>query len=1563
MSDITVIIPAYNEVSTVHDLLTRLDFSMREKKLKYQVILVDDTSIDGTYEKARRLISRFPLTVIRKKGVQGKAQSILEGVAIAKTDYIVMIDADLQYPPEAIPQMYFEAKEKGYGAVVAKRKVYEESLIRRFGSKGIAFVCGRIMHGFTCDIQSGLKLFRRQIVPYINTRDITPWSLDLPLLHTAKQLGYAIGEVEIDFVKRAAGKSKLALLKPTVQIMHSALKLKFRTIDAEQTVPDAKGSMLGAGVLYKGKKFVTHSTLHNRQSALQVITPTQRSLLYILIGVFLVGLGMNTLGTFKIVVAILSFIYFVDVLFNFYLILKSLHTPPEIHATDEELLNLDEKTLPIYSILCPLYKEAHVIPQFLESIAKIDWPKEKLEVLLLLEEDDSESIEAVKTMQLPSYVKMVVVPDSQPKTKPKACNYGLNIAKGEYLVIYDAEDSPDPKQLKIAYIAFQKVGPQVRCLQAKLNYYNPTQNLLTRLFTAEYSLWFDVILTGLQSIETTIPLGGTSNHFKTNDLLELEGWDPFNVTEDCDLGVRLFKLGYKTAIIDSTTLEEANSDVRNWIRQRSRWIKGYMQTYLLHMRDPISFTKEQGIHALLFQLTVGGKLAFILINPILWLLTISYFALNSIVGPTIESLYPSIVFYMAVTSLIFGNFMFIYYYMIGSAKREHWGLMKWIYLIPIYWLMVSIAGCMALYQLIVKPHYWEKTVHGLHIKGQSKRRNLNSFLRRLPSLGNNSQSPLLQYFSTYKVSGAMVLVIATAANNIFGFLYNTYLGRNVDTTEFGLISLIASLIWIGNIVIGSLSGTVAYRASFLIGKFGGNAKQFWGFIRSRSLAVSVVMTLIWIALCPVFVTLFHAPQALPFLLSAPIWVISFLAAVDRGFLVANFSYISLSVIIVAEGLLKLLVTVLFVHFGISHLVYAAIPLSMVLPLLIGWWVSKRFTASDTLEARHVTYFPKRFFTTSVLMNLSGIAFMSLDIILAKHFLDPVSGGYYTLLSLVGKTIYFVGQLFTQFIYPVISRAEGAGEDTQKAFFPLFLVSTFFTLMTFIAFGPLGRFSIPLLLGQKSLPILPYLFTYTLAFALYTITVFIVTYHQVLRHYVFAAVGFFLAIVQVIVLSLVHENLGVFVNAIFGLSVFYFAVTLGLHVFYDAVFSIYTNFLDFVGLFLKLQGRKPSKGNLRILIFNWRDIRHVWAGGAEVYVHEVARRWVERGHKVTLFCGNDGQHKRNEVIDGVTIVRRGGFYTVYVWAFFYYVFKFRRKYDVVVESENGIPFFTPLYSTRPKVLIIHHVHQEVFRSNLRFPLSLLAQFIESKMMPLVYHNKKIIAVSESTKKDLIKTRIAREQNIEVVNPGITLKSFKKARKTVYPSFIYLGRLQAYKNVDVAIMAFSEVLPALPTAKLTIAGEGDMTEYLHELVATLGIEKSVIFTGKISEAEKIHLLGKHWVAIQPSSFEGWGITVIESNACGTPVIAADVKGLRDSVLDNKTGLLVAEKNADALSKAMLTLSKDKALREKLSRSAYEWAQNFDWQKSTLIFEQIIEKKIIPEEENIDPKTQVAVNESYE
>lgn len=481
----------------------------------------------------------------------------------------------------------------------------------------------------------------------------------------------------------------------------------------QQIPPNNSESMQGAGITVNGRRLITHTTLSIEKTAFINVTSGQKIFLIALMLIILFQIFTTPLQTIVGLLGVLSAIYFFDVVFHLFLIVKSLGSDSDIKFDAEEILALNDNQLPIYTIMCPLYKEARVVRKFAEAIEKLDWPKDKLDVIFLLEEDDKETFETISAQNLPSYIRTVIVPQSEPKTKPKACNFGLSLTRGEYIVIYDAEDEPETQQLKKAYLAFANVAQDVICLQAKLNYYNSNQNLLTRLFTAEYSLWFDVVLSGLQIMETAIPLGGTSNHFRTADLLRLEGWDAFNVTEDADLGVRLFKAGYKTAIIDSTTYEEANSQIGNWIRQRSRWIKGYIQTYFVNMRNPAEFFSKFGSHAWIFQLLIGGKIAFCFINPFLWMMTISYFALYNLVGPSIEAIYPAYIFYMALVSLVFGNFMFFYVYMIGCARRSQWSLIKSLFLVPAYWLLISIAAFIALYQFIVKPHYWEKTIHGL----------------------------------------------------------------------------------------------------------------------------------------------------------------------------------------------------------------------------------------------------------------------------------------------------------------------------------------------------------------------------------------------------------------------------------------------------------------------------------------------------------------------------------------------------------------------------------------------------------------------------------------------------------------------------------------------------------------------------------------------------------------------------------------------------------------------------------------------------------------------------------
>lgn len=369
----------------------------------------------------------------------------------------------------------------------------------------------------------------------------------------------------------------------------------------------------------------------------------------------------------------------------------------------------DARALPVITILLPLYRDADSLVSLTQSINRLQYPKEKKDVKLLLEEDDVETIAEAKRLGLADQFDLVMIPEGGPRTKPKACNYGMHLARGDLIVIYDAEDQPEPDQLLKAARAFEKADPSLACVQARLNYYNHSENWLTRLFTLEYSLWFDWLLPALQKLNVPIPLGGTSNFFRTDTLIKIGGWDPYNVTEDADLGLRISKLGHRVEILDSTTFEEANCRMGNWIRQRSRWMKGYMQTWLVHMRRPDKIIATTGWKGLLsVQLFIAGNVLSALINPVLWAVFVFWLLTSS---PVISAFFPEPLLSFNLFALTFGNLFFMTLAIIAPLKRRWFHLCLAGVTAPAYWLLTSVAAYKALWQIIFQPHYWEKTDH------------------------------------------------------------------------------------------------------------------------------------------------------------------------------------------------------------------------------------------------------------------------------------------------------------------------------------------------------------------------------------------------------------------------------------------------------------------------------------------------------------------------------------------------------------------------------------------------------------------------------------------------------------------------------------------------------------------------------------------------------------------------------------------------------------------------------------------------------------------------------------
>ncbi len=372
-----------------------------------------------------------------------------------------------------------------------------------------------------------------------------------------------------------------------------------------------------------------------------------------------------------------------------------------------------EEDLPPYTVLIPVHREEAVLPGLIETVHRLDYPAHRLQVLLLVEQDDDITRPALDRLDLPPEFEVVLVPEGGPRTKPNACNVGLARATGELCVIYDAEDRPESDQLRKAVAAFEGQPDRVVCVQAELAYWNPWTNWLTRNFAAEYALTFALALRGLDRLRLPIPLGGTSNHFRVDALRALGGWDPHNVTEDADLGVRIARRGWDVRMIDSTTYEEANSELGNWIRQRSRWIKGYLQTWLVHMRDPRRLLRELGPWKFVgFQLTFGFTTVTTLVNPLFWSLTCLCLA----AGPErIEPLFPPAVLYAGTAAMLGGNLAVLYHFMAGCMERGLHRAVPTMLTVPLYWALMSIAAYKALIQLLRpgKRHHWELTRHGL----------------------------------------------------------------------------------------------------------------------------------------------------------------------------------------------------------------------------------------------------------------------------------------------------------------------------------------------------------------------------------------------------------------------------------------------------------------------------------------------------------------------------------------------------------------------------------------------------------------------------------------------------------------------------------------------------------------------------------------------------------------------------------------------------------------------------------------------------------------------------------
>jgi len=375
--------------------------------------------------------------------------------------------------------------------------------------------------------------------------------------------------------------------------------------------------------------------------------------------------------------------------------------------------DIADRALPYYSVVVALYREARVVGQLVAALKRLEYPREKLEIKFVCEADDEATIAAIEALRLDPRFEILIAPDAAPRTKPKALMAALPFVRGRFLTVYDAEDVPEPDQLRKALAAYARGPKNLACVQARLAIDNVGDNWLTRHFAAEYAGLFDVFLPALADLRLPLPLGGTSNHFRTDVLREVGGWDPYNVTEDADLGMRLARFGYLSGVIDSTTYEEAPARLGAWLKQRTRWCKGWLQTWFVHMRAPGALFRELGLGGFLaFQLLVGGTVLAALVHPFFLALVLTDATLGKLFVES-DTIGAALRQGLVVTTLLSGYLASASLALLGLRRRKLLASAWVLLLLPLYWILLSFAAWRGAVQLIAAPYLWEKTEHGL----------------------------------------------------------------------------------------------------------------------------------------------------------------------------------------------------------------------------------------------------------------------------------------------------------------------------------------------------------------------------------------------------------------------------------------------------------------------------------------------------------------------------------------------------------------------------------------------------------------------------------------------------------------------------------------------------------------------------------------------------------------------------------------------------------------------------------------------------------------------------------
>lgn len=773
--------------------------------------------------------------------------------------------------------------------------------------------------------------------------------------------------------------------------------------------------------------------------------------------------------------------------------------------------------------------------------------------------------------------------------------------------------------------------------------------------------------------------------------------------------------------------------------------------------------------------------------------------------------------------------------------------------------------------------------------------------------------------------------------NFFNWLYSLRAGRLLAKEDFAVLSVFLTFQFLLTIPAHALGTTVSRFTSYYLEK--GEDLRFYYFFRQywwlawtfglaffSSFILGQNFLIRFFNLTPELVLLFSV-FILPF----------FLLAFETGVLLGRFAFAWVGTLFLVESAIKF-----GTFFWGKNLTAAlvALPISGILTWFLSLLLGRSFRlAAGTYSGRYSFSDSYRFLGGSVFNSLGMVLIFSLDVLLVNHFFPAYIAGLYAALALMGKILYFSTASLAGLVVPYTARDLASHAETNGYFRLAFSAVGLVGLAILAAYWVFPDFLVTLLLGEEGLKVAAFLPKYSLAIFFLSLSSCLTNLCLAKKNYLQAQLMTLFALAELLGLTLFHQSLNAVVNVVLAVMAglfltLTFSYLIGLTG--RAVLNNLASFLKLFGAGKQENAKVKSKG-VRVLILSWRDRRHRLAGGAEVYLDEFARRLAARGIGVTIFSANDGSLPDNERRNKVSIIRRGGFITVYFWALLYCLFKFKGKFDLIIDCENGVPFLSPLFSVKPVILLVHHVHQDVFLKSLAPPFSWLAFGVETFLVPVVYRNCPVVAVSGSTANE-VKNNLKLPVS-EIIFNGVDTNAFSPAKKTDFPVICYLGRLKEYKGIEFLLAAFAKVYRSIPTARLWIVGAGDWREVLESKVKEMKTAGAVTFLGRVSEAEKVRILARSWVMVQPSFKEGWGLTCLEANACGTPVLASRVAGLREVVSEGENGFLFHYGDTEDLYWKILTVLNNPELRQKLNAQSRVWASRFSWDDQVRKWEHLL------------------------